>query len=359
MDLEKFEKMSEEMQKDYDFKDTFVYECIHENLIYKDEIMKIGNKIEDAKNAISKLKEWKHNRFFVLSNKDEKKIGHDCDSTLLSLQLLSQIRFGEVGEIKYHSALSLSSENERIDFVKELVFNDNAYMGDTMNSFQTIANIILNTLLDEKYKKKKLIDFKTTYLGGIGTFEVLEELFELIRENKKDQLKRCFKINDISVDKIIRIFDKLEKLARLTHTMGNFLLVPAGTFNGARYTSTKDFFDLTLEGIRQYYLDEEHTSLCEILCFNERNVCWLDSFKVENDANGEKSWQNFVNCNLLNDYIEELDGKYKVKFFFAGHSFKSDRIEPKIDELEQCLTNMCAMIELRSDRIYKAINCRP
>lgn len=81
---------------------------------------------------------------------------------------------------------------------------------------------------------------------------------------------------------------------------------------------------------------------------------------MEDDETGEKSWQNFIERNLLECYIKKIkegkEEKYIVKLFFEGHSFV-DKIEPsEIDEIKACLESMCRMIEIRSEKINEKLN---
>lgn len=269
MNLEKFKAMTLEEQRKYDFVDTFADECIKEDSEYKREIEEVWNRIKTPTNPILKLNEWKYHRFFG------KKIEHDCDSTELSLQIMSQCLFGEVGEIKYYTEFKRkSTEKKRLDFRKELVYKGESYMGDNMNSFQTIANITLNKILKKEYISHKLKEYnpkKTPKtLRGENTLKVLSELYTLLDENQETLLNDA--LQDDEKKDCKSILESLIKLASLTHTAGNFILVPSGTFNYARYAPTKDFFDLTLEGIRQFYINEEHTPLCGLLRFNHKNT---------------------------------------------------------------------------------------
>jgi hypothetical protein len=367
MDLKEFQKMTKEEQMHYDFKKTIKDECIdveNKNSIYEDRVKEAREKIYNEKNSITRLKEWKFERYIALTEKEYKNlklcykidekpvkgIGHDCDTTKLSLEIINQYLCNGNGFIRYFDRSK--NQDGRLDFRRELVIcKDNNskllignnkkdcvyYMGDTINSIQTIANEALKIIIKNDYNNGCF---------GKETFITLEKLSMLDNKELKIVL-----IDDVKAEEI---FKNLKKLVDLTHTMGNFIAVPTKVFNRDRYKLTKDFFDLTLEGIRQYYLKEVHTPMCRLWC-KYRNIQWLNQYIIPGDEKGENSWQNFVNNNLLQDYIKEENGKYIVDILFKGHSF--NKILPKtIDELNDCLDKMCKKIELRSERIYKKLN---
>lgn len=370
MNIEEFKKMDKDEQKLFDFKKTIKDECVDKESEYEDRIKEVRDRIYNEKNPILRLEQWKFYRFITptkneLENNNIKKsqfegkdvieFVHDCDTTELSLEIINNYLFKENGFIRYF--IRKENAQGRLDFRRELVIcKDNDprlkegrnkkdceyYMGDTMNSFQTISSIALHEIIQRQYSKEYPVYGKNTAIS-------LEKLSKILDRNEK-KLKNIL-VEDENSEKILI---NLIKLAKLTHTVGNFIAVPTKVFNVPRAKKTKDFFDLTLEGIRQYYLKEYHTPMCELWC-KYRNMQWLDKYKIKGDENGEKSWQNFINCNLLQDYIIDRDGKYIVKLLFQSHSF--NKIMPKdLKEFADCINNMCTVIEARNERVYKAIN---
>lgn len=388
MNREELIKKLEEIKdlKNYDFKDTFESECLIGESDYKKHLEDFWNKMQSASDdPIKKLGIWKHKRTFSIpgnKRKVSKTILHDCDSTKLALSIMNEYMFNRMFDEsnslykfreKYNNKFACEYQkipkkenlDKKINFKYMLTSNSEdmenkiSYIGDTMNSFQTIASTTLRLIC----KKRRGIK-----IGGYNTFIILEGLLKDVKNNDIEGLqdKLIIKSEDV-LNKSIEILKKLKRLSELTHTIGNFILVPSGTFNGERYAPTKDFFDLTLEGIRQYYLDEEHTPLCGLLWCDKQNKAWLDSFKSDLNEDGNISWQNFIKLNFLDDYVDE---DYNVKLFYKGHSFsevlpidyaklkkpKESDILVMTNKLNDCLGSMCNRIAARSERICNYSN---
>ena len=338
MKLQEFKEKSIEEQIKFDFKDTILEECLRNNSIYKDQIEKIGNMILEEKNPILKLKKWKHNRSFDIGT-NKKVIGHDCDSTYLALEIMNQCFFEGKGTVKEHyTTENENTERKRTDFRYELVIQKDGkeycFMGDTMNSFQTITNYVVNKFVEH-----------SKILKGENSIEAIEKLPEELKE-------------------------KLKKYASLSHTIGNFVLVPSESFNKARYTPTQDFWDLTLKCIREFYLEKEnfeqgkeiHTPLCSTFNCDKRNKNWLESYKKEGNT-GYENWYSFIKSNYMEDYIHMEDKNYEVKSLFGDYKHDFDNIYPECDDLnelrkiiETFLDITCQNIENRSKRIIEKIN---
>lgn len=158
-------------------------------------------------------------------------------------------------------------------------FNNLQMSPDTMNSY---FNILTQTIevVDPIGKREyfKCIKNKKHWSNLDTSKEGFLHLVAKVREHKE-------------------IGPLLVEYARLTHTIGNFVLVPK-CFNAGRVNKTSDYWDVSL---RLLQLDKN----------------WLKG----------ESFKEYVNTFFLWDYVDE---NYEVKSFFAGHCFEN--IKPNTTE---------------------------
>ena len=148
--------------------------------------------------------------------------------------------------------------------------------------------------------------------------------------------------------------DQVDMLAYLTHTLGNF--IPCfGRFNCDRYVPTKDYWDLTMLGIKEWY-EEPSNPLRKVNPLNQglldRCRPWLKSYIEPEDATGKDSLQRFVGANFLQPYFEEDSST--VRPFFKEHSF-DHQLPASKEELIDCLLSMNAAIITRGNLMLRAI----
>ncbi len=147
--------------------------------------------------------------------------------------------------------------------------------------------------------------------------------------------------------------DQVDMLAYLTHTLGNF--IPCfGCFNRDRYDPTKDYWDLTMLGIKEWY-EEPSSPLRKVNPLNQGllDQCrpWLESY-AEEDVTGGEAWRQFVKANFLQPYFEEDSST--VRPFFKEHSF-DHQLPASKEELLDCLLSMNAGIIARGNLMLYAI----
>ena len=132
-------------------------------------------------------------------------------------------------------------------------------------------------------------------------------------------------------------------------TIGAYIIFPSKridnkmTINGARGINTKikDRFDLTLECIRRYYINEE-SPLDETL---KRYSSYFDLFN---------NFQGYVNFFLLNDLVTE---KYSsVKYFIPFESFEKPPLPIDVQEYKLYKKNMTDFVSARNQRIVNDYN---
>ena len=208
--------------------------------------------------------------------------------------------------------------------------NEGRICGDTMNSITTTMSKYFRLIYadDEKYYRSKIKgngfinEYGKPYNGSLS-----QSLEIYIREKDSEKLKK-------SISKDAKNF------IRYSHTLGNFIPVPAKTFNVPRATSTNDYWDLTLLRIYNWYKENESSDkslkkdailktvenecdcnknkeLCLLLGRNCANVklCikWLCAFG---------SWKEFVEKNYMQSFVgkEDVNGNYGAPLeLWEGH----------------------------------------
>ena len=168
---------------------------------------------------------------------------------------------------------------------------------DTMNSFWTLFKQYIKISMSDEFElengeiKKEFIDtYKKQY-----NFELTNQQLWIVH------------ILNLSKQKNIIFNEKLECFAHFTHTIGNFIEVPA-SFNTNRYTNTLDYFDLALLCIYKWYETSSDFWL-EILLNNDKQAIqntkeWLLSYNLETSEN-YTMWENFVGLNGLVGFVDD------------------------------------------------------
>ena len=143
--------------------------------------------------------------------------------------------------------------------------------------------------------------------------------------------------------------DEIEKFVSLCSTIGGYIIFPSErinnqmTINGARGINKKirDRFDLTLECIRRYYINEE-SPLDETL---KRYSSYFDLFN---------NFQGYINFFLLNDLVIE---KYSsIKYFIPFESFEKPPLPRDVKEYKLYKKNMTDFVSARNQRIVNDYN---
>lgn len=179
--------------------------------------------------------------------------------------------------------------------------------GDTLNSVQTTLNEYLKALNEEK---------------------------EIYRQHLKDNtsIQFCLQLYCLYGRDFVKQLAEKEELVRLiqlTHTMGNFGLVPAG-YNRARGLSRqmRDYFDLSL--------------------YNLLHNCDGMSGKYfgEDEETRNHNFVRYINFSFLWDSVKKRDNIYEVRPLCDSHKMKMhvwdrmgtwtpENVLPKKEELDQ------------------------
>lgn len=190
----------------------------------------------------------------------------DCDGSdgrnVLTLDVYKKLWNWEKG---YYSSGVISTPNFQGEFG-----------GDTMNSMQTTFNALMGYALS-KSENSNLRQYQKNNYSFMDCLQIYcnypkELLFELQKESD-----------------FIRFAD-------LYHTIGNMVLVPR-RFNSGRYGKTFDFWDSSL-----VWLKNDGFAYGNQLLFDKRN------------------FTKYINYFYLWDYVESVNGEYRVKPLFNSHS---------------------------------------
>ncbi len=159
--------------------------------------------------------------------------------------------------------------------------------------------------------------------------------------------------------------DYLERYVAVVHTIGNLIPAPhyyngrkSGGFNTGRYAATKDYWDLTLYCIYQWYSSANESVksiyLHKLLGQNEgaHSACrtWLVQFK---------DWADFVQNNHMQDFVSYNDGIYGMPIEYWEDHFSNfddeNNIQPTTEQAKQFLVLATELIKKRGMRIAAII----
>ncbi|HFI0213926.1 TPA: hypothetical protein ACGO10_001090 [Streptococcus suis] len=172
--------------------------------------------------------------------------------------------------------------------------------GETLNSYITTFTQAITK--DSNYKEicKKI---------GVNLNEYLNKQYPILYHNKNYQ-------NFEMIQKNLKGF---EAFAKLTHTIGNFTVLPHW-MNTGRYYFSRDYWDITLLSLQE----------------------WLNILSPD-------AWTNFVETYYLQPYVNT---EYNVELFWEGHDKK---ILPKKENYPVFLKKVNERIEERGKYMIKQI----
>lgn len=138
--------------------------------------------------------------------------------------------------------------------------------------------------------------------------------------------------------------EEIDSFYSLCSTIGAYIIYPSKrvnnqmTINGARGTNVKikDRFDLTLECIRLYYLNEE-SPLSDTL---ERYASFFKLFD---------NFQGYIDFFLLQDLVTE--DYLSIKYLIPFKSFENSPLPKDVDEYILYKKNMTNFVNARNQRI--------
>lgn len=252
--------------------------------------------------------------------------GVDCDAALRST-VIYQMAFGY--------------DSPKIEQYKQgyyqLQCREFTLHGDTMNSYNTTVHEFLRTY---GHEEDRVAGFLVKVGNVWGTRNLADANWEV-----------CILENYEYFSKIIPPAAK--EFFRLYHTVGNFCPIPNRLNNPRGYNSnSKDYWDLALLCIYYDYCQGHNLKYTlEWLFKKDAGLCrdWLKNF-----GEGQSGWDNFVERNFLQDFVNQTDGHYgPPKELWKGH-FTNSVMPPKAD-FDQFFTNASAWIAARGIRIALAV----
>lgn len=180
--------------------------------------------------------------------------------------------------------------------------------GDTINSFRTT----FKKLLQQDYATR-------TNIFGDKATNTAEKLKSWVQNNSVEkELKQFSFYHNENLITNIKLF------AVLTHSIGNFTVLPYGINTQRGTGQAKDYWDLSLKGMHQYLLEFDH---------------------------GATSWQAFIEKYYLQPYVNY---NFEPQELWDTH-FHSAAIPQKPENFEQFYVNANLLIEERGKWITKLL----
>lgn len=190
------------------------------------------------------------------------------------------------------------------------------------------------------YRADTLNSFSITFVQFLRlNFKFVPKEEYALNKNTKCWLNYFVKnFEHINTEEHKEILEKFDIFAKLTHTIGNFMIVPASfiseeesTFNilKARKNDVNDYFQFALKDIEEYCRSTKET-----LLIKDYNAHWIKIY--DNDFN------TFKNVNSLSMCTE--------KYNFTGRN-RLKMIPKTIEEIELFLGIVIKQISLRNQEI--------
>ncbi len=339
MNLEEYLKLEEEEKLRYDFSNDGANEEY--------------NKLDNFEDAYAKFFVYMYEKALPIKNYEEGHAGVMKYGDEFRKECKE--KFGKIKDPDSESDLlqKIYKELWHDETSLKCCTDDQYIQGETMNT--------VNTTLDELYK------YKSKRETSIETFEQCKERNSIKPNGGKTQrVSIAYIISRYEENKTEQEekYDKIEGLKcflSVYHMLGNFIPVPKGC-NAPRGTGKlKDYWDLTLKVIYDYY-HGIGDNIMDIVSGSagpakvdktelyNRYKQWLDSFH-EGDFKKE-AWRCFVEKNFLQDFVNSnTDGSYGMpKELWKGH-FSGRVLPTEIEQIEQFFVNASCWITARSTRM--------
>lgn len=186
-----------------------------------------------------------------------------------------------------------------------MLFEDKKFGGDTMNSFATTFNEYMSVVAN----------------NATFTKNIAKMFFETGMEFWQEEIGEEF-------------WERWNKFARNTQCIGNFVLVPY-YFNGGRSGKTKDYWDLSLDLLRN-----NDGKNMDFITDKKRQINW-----------SKKDFNRYINLFFLWDYVkcDDLDenGSPKSRWLF-DRKWKESLLPQEQIDFQNFLDNVNKRIERRS-----------
>lgn len=260
----------------------------------------------DGKNGVMEKKDLIDKMFnYYLENELNKKLPpeHQKETDCDSLKITKKI-YKEVYQ-KY--------ENE----------NPKEIYGETLNSFHMLYKFFIQRFRfnsSSKYRLDDVIDDNNLFIDK----KIRNKAFKEIKENYRvtgdgaNKLVWYYVLRNFEAELNLPI--ELIHFGRLTHSIGNFMPVCCG-FNVGRLKKTNDLWFIALDCIYWYYNTDKDEYLKRFLS----NISVVEHTKEWLMGYGQ--WENFVNENYLQDFLQDPNDPNSNPKLFFGYSHDSDRFQ--------------------------------
>ncbi|MFC6202678.1 hypothetical protein ACFP1L_12470 [Lactiplantibacillus nangangensis] len=196
--------------------------------------------------------------------------------------------------------------------------------GDAMNSFKITFTQLLS--VSGPFKEKN----KETWINNFNEIPKLDmALKEWVKKDKVNNVDKFYfnKENQLRLNgrlTSINLLNEINKFAQLTHSIGNFIVMPMWINQGrAMDNNIKDYWDLTMLNL-QYFLKK----------FGD-----------------EDTWVKYVDSYCLLPFVDE---QYNVCELWDNH-FNHSAYPKSIEEFEQFYHNVNLLVEERGKCITKKL----
>ena len=211
------------------------------------------------------------------------------------------------------AGIDADCDKEAIELYKVLGWQNSAtdvIRGETMNSFLTTFNIAIRKSSKSKALTKEL---------GINNRKDYYAMPDQPNNKNQPQVP-----NYQRFDIVHNNLPAFQTFATLTHTIGNFTVLPHW-MNTARYNFSKDYWDITLLSLQEWLNPTTPTS---------------------------KAWINFVEMFYLQPYVNK---DYQTELFWDKHSYGYDNLFPSNQDVPIFLKAVNERIEERGKYMIKQI----
>ena len=215
--------------------------------------------------------------------------------------------------ITQKSGSKADCDKEAIRLYKVLGWQNSATAitrGETMNSFLTTFNRAIRKSSNYNTLTKEL---------GINNIKDYYSIPDQPNKNNQPQVPNYQRFDIIKPN-----LPAFQTFATLTHTIGNFTVLPYW-INTARNNFSKDYWDITLLSLQEWLAPTTPTS---------------------------KAWINFVEMFYLQPYVNK---DYQTELFWEKHSYGYDNLFPSKQDVPIFLKAVNERIEERGKYMIKQI----
>ncbi|MGX7012969.1 hypothetical protein [Vagococcus silagei] len=192
--------------------------------------------------------------------------------------------------------------------------------GDCMNSFKTTFNRLL-AVNKSPFSKENEVTWQEV-------FSEIPKLDKWYSEAKMSDIEK-FYFNKHNLERLekekttINLLQEIKRFSKLTHSIGNFIVLLSWMNQGRGIGNCRDYWDLTLKDLRDSWVHLEY---------------------------GDKMWESFVKKYYLQPFV---DSNYMVREFWHHHF--ENKVPNAIEEFEKFYFTVNLLIMERGKWITKIL----